>query len=55
MSKTTKQQELVPVQSEEAKDEIKILPLESLDFVATMKIGTLTTNAKIIRDSIKKA
>ena len=39
--------------AEEPKNELAILPIESLNFVADMKIGTLTTNARIIRDSIK--
>lgn len=39
--------------AEEPKNEIAILPIESLNFVADMKIGTLTTNARVIRDSIK--
>lgn len=37
----------------EVRNEIAVMPIESLDFVATMQIGTLTTNAKLIRDSIK--
>ena len=37
----------------EVKNEIAVMTIESLDFVATMQIGTLTTNAKLIRDSIK--
>lgn len=56
MGKTTKQQELVTMQAErtEEKSEITIIPLESLDFVVKeMTIGTLATNAKLVRDSIK--
>ncbi len=53
MSRTTKK-ELVPeAQAEETKNEVILLPIESLDFVANMQIGTLTTNAMLIRDSIK--
>ena len=55
MGKTTKQQELVTMAEQaEEKNEITITPLESLDFVVKeMTIGTLTTNAKLVRDSIK--
>ena len=68
MPRTTKKNVLVPenqteqekeivvqpeLTAEEPKNEIAILPIESLNFVADMKIGTLTTNARIIRDSIK--
>lgn len=55
MGKTTKKNALAPEATEiaEQKNEIAILPIESLNFVADMKIGTLTTNARIIRDSIK--
>lgn len=68
MPRTTKKNVLVPenqteqekeavvqpeLTAEEPKNEITILPIESLNFVADMKIGTLTTNARIIRDSIK--
>lgn len=68
MPRTTKKNVLVPenqtvqeketvvqpeLTAEKPKNEIAILPIESLNFVADMKIGTLTTNAIIIRDSIK--
>ena len=68
MPRTTKKNVLVPenqteqekeavvqpeLTAEEPKNELAILPIESLNFVADMKIGTLTTNAMIIRDSIK--
>lgn len=68
MPRTTKKNVLVPenqteqekeavvqpeLTAEEQKNEIAILPIESLNFVADMKIGTLTTNARVIRDSIK--
>ena len=57
MGKTTKKNALAPETTEiaaaEQKNEIAIQPIETLNFVADMKIGTLTTNAMIIRDSIK--
>ena len=64
MPRTTKKNVIAPEEqekeliqpeltAEEPKNEIAILPIESLNFVADMKIGTLTTNARVIRDSIK--